>query len=71
MKQPISRAQRDGEDNGNDPDGRMANAKHRSKLVNLQHAGCYGNNAEHRANRKINLAHDDNQHHAGGHHRDG
>ena len=38
---------------------------------NLQHAGCYGDNAEHRTNRKINLAQDDNQHHAGGHHRDG
>ena len=57
----------DHEHDGDRPDGGMANAENGHQLENLQDGAGDGDKAEHRADGQVELAHDDQQHHARGH----
>ena len=61
------RAKHDTGHNGNDPDGWVANAEYRHKLEHLKHCTRNCHKAEHGTHGKIQLPHDNEQHHAGGH----
>ena len=60
-------AERQNGEDRDDPDGRMSDAEGGRKLINLQHAACDGNQAQHRTNRQVDLPHDDDERHACGH----
>ena len=70
VQRADERAENEAGDDGDDPDRGMADAEHRPQLVDLQRADGDGDGGEHRAHRQVDLAHDDDQHHAGGHDRD-
>ena len=70
----VQRADRaaddEAEDDGEDPDRGAVDAEILGQDVDLRHADDRRDEAEDRADRKIDMAHDDDQHHAGRHHRD-
>ncbi len=71
----VQRAdQRAGEDAGDqreDDDGGAVEAEGRHQIARLEHRHDHAGDAEDRAHRQVDVAHHDDQHHAGRHHGDG
>lgn len=71
MEGPDQRADQKAEQHGQHPDHGMAEAEIIRQEPDLEDAHQHGGDAEHRADRKIDVPGHDDQNHAGRHHRDG
>ncbi len=69
-KAPIRRAGEDADQQGDDPGERAVEAEIFRQDLCLRHAHDHGAEAEHGADRQVDVAGHDDQHHAGRHDRD-